>query len=109
MFAKKIVAPGLDDTAIGHRIDAADPRFFSTYYAIDALNFTPADLSSAVNSLDAAYLPLVILEAAGVPLDASFAEEQRIFLRCNGLFYVCAGGAAVRRFNRLLLGSCLMK
>jgi hypothetical protein len=109
MFAKKIVAPGLDDTAIGHRIDAADPRFFSTYYAIDALNFTPADLSSAVNSLDAAYLPLVILEAAGVPLDASFAEQKRIFQRCNGLFYLCARGAEARRFNRLLIDAGMIK
>jgi len=109
MFAKKIVAPGLDDTAIGHRIDAADPRFFSTYYAIDALNFTPADLSSAVNSLDAAYLPLVILEAAGVPLDASFAEQKRIFQRCNGLFYLCASGAEARRFNRLLIDAGMIK
>src|SRR5882724_10992987 len=109
MFAKKIVAPGLDDTAIGHRIDAADPRFFSTYYAIDALNFRPADLSSAVNSLDAAYLPLVILEAAGVPLDASFAEQKRIFQRCNGLFYLCASGAEARRFNRLLIDAGMIK
>src|SRR5204863_5295759 len=46
MFAKKIVAPGLDDIAIGHHIDAADPRFFSTYYAIDTLNFRPAQRSS---------------------------------------------------------------
>jgi Sulfatase len=109
MFAKKIVAPGLDDTAIGHRIDAADPRFFSTYYAIDALNFRPADLSSAVDALDAAYLPLVILEAAGVPLDASFAEQKRIFQRCNGLFYLCGSGAEARRFNRLLIDAGMIK
>jgi hypothetical protein len=109
MFAKKIVVPGLDDSAIGHRIDAADPRFFSTYYAIDALNFSPTDLSSAVNSLDAAYLPLVILEAAGVPLDASFAEQKRIFQRCNGLFYLCGSGAEARRFNRLLIDAGMIK
>ena len=65
--------------------------------------FRPADLSSAINSLDAAYLPLVVLEAAGVPLDASFAEQKRIFQRCNGLFYLCASGAEARRFNRLLI------
>jgi len=109
MFAKKIVAPGLDDAAIGRRIDAADPRFFSTYYAIDTLNFRPADLSSAVNALDAAYLPLVILEAAGVPLDGSFAEQKRIFQRCNGLFFLCASGAEARRFNRLLIDAGMIK
>jgi hypothetical protein len=109
MFAKYAVVPGLDDAAIGRRIDAGDPRFFSTYYAIDALNFQPADLSSAVNRLDAAYLPLVILEAAGVPLDASFAEQKRIFQRCNGLFYFCAAGAEARRFNRLLIDAGMIK
>jgi hypothetical protein len=109
MFAKKIVEAGLDDSAIGRRIDASDPRFFTTYYAIDALNFKPADLSSATSGLDAAYLPLVILEAAGVPLDASFAEQKRIFQRCNGLFYLCANGAEARRFNRLLIDAGMIK
>ena len=108
-FAKYAVDPGLDDAGIGRRIDAADPRFFSTYYAIDALNFQPADMSSAVDGLDAAYLPLVILEAAGVPLDASFAEQKRILQRCNGLFYLCANGAEARRFNRLLIDAGMIK
>jgi phosphoglycerol transferase MdoB-like AlkP superfamily enzyme len=108
-FAKYAVDPALDDAAIGRRIDAADPRFFSTYYAIDALNFQPNDLSSAINGLDAAYLPLVVLEAAGVPLDASFAEQKRIFRRCNGVFYLCASGAEARRFNRLLIDAGMIK
>jgi hypothetical protein len=108
-FAKYAIDPGLDDAAIGRRIDAGDPRFFATYYAIDALNFRPADLSSAVSGLDAAFLPLVILEAAGVPLDASFAEQKRIFKRCNGLFYLCANGAEARRFNRLLIDAGMIK
>ena len=60
LFAKKIVEPGLDDVAIGRRIDAADPKFFTTYYSIDPVNFRPADLLSAVSGLDAAYLPLAI-------------------------------------------------
>jgi phosphoglycerol transferase MdoB-like AlkP superfamily enzyme len=108
-FAKYAVDPSLDDAAIGRRIDAADPRFFSTYYAIDALNFRPTDLSSAINGLDAAYLPLVILQAAGVPLDSSFAEQKRIFQRCNGLFYLSASGAEARRFNRLLIDAGMIK
>ncbi len=66
------------------RIAAADPRYFTTYYAIDTINFTPRDISSATDALDAPYLPLIVLEAAGVPLDASFAEQKRILQRCNG-------------------------
>jgi len=67
------------------------------------VNFTPADLSSAIDKLDAPYLPLVIQEAAGVPLDPSFSEQKKILQRCDGLFYACAGGAEARRFNRLLI------
>jgi Sulfatase len=109
MFAKHIVVPGLDNVSMGRRIDAGDPRYFTTYYAIDALNFQPADLSAAVSGLDAAYLPLVVLEAAGIPLDPTFVEQKRILARCNGQFYVCAKGAEARRFNRLLIDAGLIK
>jgi len=109
MFSKHIIEPGLDNVSIGRRIDAADPRYFTTYYAIDALNFHPADLASAVSGLDAAYLPLVVLEAAGVPLDATFVEQKRILGRCKGQFYLCANGAETRRFNRLLIDVGLIK
>jgi hypothetical protein len=63
----------------------------------------------AIDGLDAAYLPIVLLEAAGVPLDPSFAEQKRIFARCNGLFYLCASGAEARRFNRLLIDAGLIR
>jgi hypothetical protein len=109
MFAKHIVDPNLDNVGIGRRIDAGDPRYFTTYYAIDAVNFQPADLTAAVSGLDAAYLPLVVLEAAGVPLDATFVEQKRILARCSGQFYSCANGAEVRRFNRLLIDAGLIK
>jgi hypothetical protein len=101
--------PGLDRTAVAQRILERDPRYFTTYYAIDAVNFRPVDLSSARESLDAPYLPLVVLEGAGVPLDASFAEQKRILERCRGLFYLCAGGAEASRFNRLLMDAGLIK
>src|SRR5262249_51618435 len=94
-IAAKRLSPELDDAAIGRRIMARDPRYFSTYYAVDTVNFAPADLSSALDTLDAPYLPLLVQEAAGLPLDPSFAEQKRILQRCNGLFYACKGGAEV--------------
>jgi hypothetical protein len=66
-------------------------------------------MSSALPRLDAPYLPVVIMEAAGLPLDASFAEQKRIMDRCYGQFYQCAAGAEVRRFNRLLINAGLIK
>lgn len=102
-FGPRIIDPSLGREALARRLEALDPRYLTTYYAIDAVNFTPADLSSALDELDAPYLPLVIQEAAGVPLGPSFSEQKKILQRCNGVFYGCAGGAEARRFNRLLI------
>ena len=109
LFAKHIIDPTLDDGELGHRIATFDPSYFTTYYAIDAVNFSPADLSLAIDKLDAPYLPLVVLDAAGLPLDPSFAEQKKILERCKGVFYRCAGGAEARRFNRLLIDAGLIK
>jgi hypothetical protein len=102
-FGPQVIDPSLSQDALARHLRALDPRYLSTYYAIDALNFTPADLSSALGELDAPYLPLVVLEAAGVPLGPTFSEQKKILNRCQGLFYRCAGGAEARRFNRLLI------
>ena len=108
-FAKYAIEPALDDAAIGRRIDAADPRYFTTYYAIDTLNFRPADLSSGSERPRCRLTCRLRRKAAGVPLDASFAEQKRIFGRCSGLFYLCANGAEARRFNRLLIDAGMIK
>jgi hypothetical protein len=108
-FGPRILDPNLSDEALALRLEAADPRYRTTYYAIDAVNFTPVDLSSALDQLDAPYLPLLIQEAAGVPLGPSFLEQKKILKRCDGLFYGCAHGAEVRRFNRLLIEAGLVK
>ena len=94
---------------MARRIAEADPRYVTTYYAIEGINFQPKDLSSALKTLDAPYLPLMVLEAAGLPLDPAFTEQKRILNRCNGLFYRCADGAEARRFNRLLIDAGLIK
>ena len=66
-------------------------------------------MSSALDTIEGPYLPMIAQELAGLPLDASFAEQKRIFERCKGLFYGCAGGAEARRFNRLLIDAGLIK
>ncbi len=108
-FASFMLEPALDEEAINRRLMSYDPRYFTTYYAIDAVNFKPVDLSSALDTIEGPYLPLVVQEAAGLPLDPSFAEQKRILERCNGLFYACADGAEARRFNRLLIDAGLIK
>ncbi|HEY6994726.1 MAG TPA: sulfatase-like hydrolase/transferase [Xanthobacteraceae bacterium] len=108
-FASFILEPTLDEDGINRRLMTYDPRYFTTYYAIDAVNFRPVNLSSALDTIEGPYLPLIVQEAAGLPLDPSFAEQKRILQRCNGLFYACAGGAEARRFNRLLIDAGLIK
>ncbi|MGA9125059.1 MAG: sulfatase-like hydrolase/transferase [Pseudolabrys sp.] len=108
-FAYRIIDPSLNEAALARHLEAFDPRYYTSYYAIDTVNFTPADLSSALNTLDAPYLPLLVQEAAGVPLDPSFSEQKNILKRCHGLFYRCADGAEARRFNRLLIDAGLIK
>jgi hypothetical protein len=108
-FASHLIEPALDDDGIERRLMAYDQRYFTTYYAIDAINFAPVDVSSALDTLEGPYLPLVVLEAAGLPLEPSFAEQKKILLRCNGLFYGCANGAEARHFNRMLIDAGLIK
>ena len=108
-FAYRIIDPLLSEAALARHLETFDPRYYTSYYAIDAVNFKPVDLSSALNTLDAPYLPLLVQEAAGVPLDPSFSEQKNILKRCHGLFYRCADGAEARRFNRLLIEAGLIK
>ncbi len=107
-ISSKILEPSLDDAQIGRHIRAYDPAYFTTYYAIDTVNFEPVGLSSAMDTLEAPYLPIVVQEAAGIPLDPTFVEQKKIMQRCNGAFYACDGGAEARRFNRLLIDAHLI-
>lgn len=107
-FSFFIMNPSLDWRGLGQRLLAFDPTYYTTYYAIDTINYKPADMSSALDRLDGPYLPLVVQEAAGLPLDPSFEEQKKILKRCGGVFYACNGGAEVRRFNRLLIDAGLI-
>jgi Sulfatase len=108
-ISQQLLEPGIDRARLAKRLMAADPRYFSTYYAIDGINYSPSNLSSALETLDAAYIPLVLQEAAGLPLDPSFMEQKSIMLRCKGTFYACRKGAEARRFNRLLIDAGMIK
>ena len=105
----RLIDPSLRDKEISRKIRAYDTPYFTTYYAINTINFRPVSVSSALDELEAPYLPLVVQEAAGLPLDAFFTEQKSILKRCQGTFYSCGGGAEARRFNRLLIDAGLIK
>jgi hypothetical protein len=108
-FAPDLLSPQLGAAELGARLMSYDPRYFATYYAIDAINFQPAKSAAIMDTIDGPYLPLVVQEAAGLPLDPSFEEQKAIMLRCSGLFYACGNGAEARRFNRLLIDAGYIK
>lgn len=108
-FASTLIEPGLSEAEMGRRFLSFDQRYFQTYYALDTINYNPPNLTSARSTLDAPYLPLVVLEAAGLSLSPSFAEQKKILERCQGQFYRCRDGAEARRFNRLLIDAGLIK
>lgn len=107
-ISQKLIEPQLPQAKLADRIMTHDPRYYKTYYAIEALNYKP-DMASALETLDAAYLPIAIQDAAGVPLDPTFIEQKKIMLRCRGAFYGCKDGAEARRFNRMLIDAGFVK
>jgi hypothetical protein len=108
-ISHKLIEPRLAPRELADRLMTYDPRYYATYYAIDAINFEPVKGPAVMDTVDAAYLPLVIQEAAGIPLDPSFEEQKKIMLRCKGVFYACKDGAEARRFNRLLIDAGIIK
>jgi hypothetical protein len=108
-ISHRLIEPRIAPRELADRLMSYDPRYYATYYAIDAINFEPVKSPAVMDTVDAAYLPLVIQEAAGIPLDPSFEEQKKIMLRCNGLFYACKDGAEARRFNRLLIDAGIIK
>ena len=60
-FSSNLLDPGLDEARVARKFDTYDPRYFTTYYAIDAINFEPVK-SSAVMDTDRR-----ALSAAGDP------------------------------------------
>ena len=106
-ISAQILEPSLDSVAVAQRIMLNDLRYFTTYYAIDTINFTPVDVSSARGQIEAPYLPLVLQEAAGVPSTPPSPNKSK-FSSCNGLFYRCNGGAGRAASTGFLIDAGLM-
>src|SRR6478752_2268802 len=51
-FAPRVIDPSLSQEALVRHLEASDSRYFTTYYAIDAVNFVPADMSSALDEIE---------------------------------------------------------
>src|SRR5260370_35473644 len=76
-FSPHVLDPDLDEAGVGKKLDSYDPRYYATYYAIDAFNFEPVKTPAVMGTIDGPSLPLAIQEAAGIPLAPSLAEQKR--------------------------------
>lgn len=79
-----------------------------TYFAVDALNYTPPELP-AFDTLDVAYLGATILDQAGLPLTDAWRERLRLMMVCGGRYYGCARRDEILAFHRRLIDSGLME
>jgi len=50
-FSPHLLDPGLDEAGIGKKLESYDPRYYATYYAIDAVN-SSRDESGVMDAID---------------------------------------------------------
>lgn len=79
-----------------------------TYYAVDALNYSPPPLPDA-ETLDVAYLGALILDQSGLPLSDAWRERLRLMALCNGRYYGCSRQDEILAFHRRLIDSGIME
>lgn len=80
---------------------------FITYFAVNGHNYDPPTLPQAA-VVDVAYLGLIVLNAARLPLSDSFRERKRLLQLCQGRYYTCSPRGEILRFHRRLIESGLM-
>ncbi len=85
-----------------------DSPGFITYFAMQGVNFTPRALP-VMDPIDVAYLPALILYAAGLPLPDSDTERLRLMKACNGRYYDCPDREEILDFHRRLIEAGLLK
>ncbi len=99
---------------VNNKLDAEDIALplespgFITYYAVNGINYRPPPLPD-VETLDVPYVPLVILNAARLPLSDSFRERQRLLAMCEGRYFTCKPRDQILAFHRRLIDSGLVE
>lgn len=83
------------------------PQLYMTYYSVDAINYEPPPLPE-VDTIDIAYLGVVTLEAARLPLSPSYKERLRLLRFCNGRYFDCRYRKVILSFHRRLIDSGLI-
>jgi hypothetical protein len=77
-------------------------QHYLTYYMLKS-NFAGPPLP-AYPMLDIAFLPSMVLQAAGVPTDAYFTAASGLRERCNGLYSDCAVPGLLASYHAWTIG-----
>ncbi|MDO1529232.1 sulfatase-like hydrolase/transferase [Fulvimonas sp. R45] len=77
-------------------------RDYLTYYMIKSN--VPGPALPAYPMLDIAYLPGLVLQAAGLPLDPYFAAQKALRERCDGRYDDCADKALLASYHAWIFG-----
>jgi hypothetical protein len=78
-------------------------RQFRTFYALESLNGAAADLVAGQGAdTDITFLGTLVLQQAGLPLDAVFATRASLLEQCGASYFACASERK-RRFHRTLV------
>jgi hypothetical protein len=85
----------------------ADPSAYTTYFAIEGINYTPPELLG-LDHLDVAYLGLMVLKAAGIPLSDVYTERECLMHLCEVRYYDCQFRDEILDFHRRLIDSGLI-
>ena len=80
---------------------------FETYFAVDAIRYTPPPIPD-FPILEVPYLGTLILEAARLPLSDASSERRRLMTHCNGRYYGCEDKGEILAFHRRLIASGLL-
>ena len=85
----------------------ADASAYTTYFAIEGMNYKPPELPE-FNNLNVAYLGLMIMKAAGIPLTDVYKERERLMHLCEGRYHDCPLRDETLDFHRQLIDSGLV-
>ncbi len=75
---------------------------YLTYYMLKS-NFAGAEMPN-YPMLDIAYLPTMVLQAAGLPSDPFFSAATGLRTRCHGLYVDCANTQALASYHAWIFG-----
>jgi len=86
-----------------------DQQLFATYFALEMINGDLANRPDwGAGPLDVAYLPTLVLDAAGLPLDQIHRVRKQLMESCSGLYFRCSD-ERIGRLHRTLLDRGLIE